>query len=113
MPNGAITTSSQPVTRLSNSAISPLWMAATVAINLLTTGGLKDHGHGPSGPGTGGGSDNGPGGDGTPPTTGDGSQGGNSAGNHGPRDRDFADRKDLWWPPHPDQQGRDGRLNDH
>ena len=24
-----------------------------------------------------------------------------------------ADREDLWWPPHAQQQSRDGRLNDH
>jgi hypothetical protein len=29
------------------------------------------------------------------------------------RERDMADRKDLWWPPHTQGSYRDERLNDH
>lgn len=29
------------------------------------------------------------------------------------RERDMADRKDLWWPPHYQSYNPDGRLNDH
>jgi len=61
------------------------------------------------GSGTGGGS-----------SAGGGSQGGSGTGAGGgsttnptPRERDMADRKDLWWPPQPQRQSRDGRLNDH
>jgi len=35
------------------------------------------------------------------------------AGNGHPRNRDMADRKDLWWPPHYQGYDPDGRLNDH
>jgi hypothetical protein len=48
-----------------------------------------------------------------------GSQTGNAAGvnaasgSRQSRERDMADRKDLWWPPHNQSYNPDGRLNDH
>jgi len=85
--------------------------AATVMAMITTTGGGGSH-HGSGSPG---GSSNSGGSNGsTGATSGSGSQGSSSASGGGhSRDRDTADRKDLWWPPHPEQQSDSGRLNDH
>jgi len=61
------------------------------------------------GSGTGGGSSAGSGSQGGSGT----SAGGGSTASPTPRERDMADRKDLWWPPQPQRQSSDGRLNDH
>lgn len=44
---------------------------------------------------------------------GSGSQGGQATPTGQPRERDMADRKDLWWPQHTEGSYRDGRLHDH
>lgn len=94
--------------------------AATVLAMISTTGGGSHHGGGNPGgssnPGGLTGSTGGTGSNGSTGSTasGSGSQGSSSSTGSGhSRDRETADRKDLWWPPHPEQQSDSGRLNDH
>jgi len=80
----------------------PLTGAAAVAV-MATIGTKGGHGHGGSG-GSNGGS---PGGGTNAP------QSEAPPSSVRPRERDMADRKDLWWPPHHQSYNPDGRLNDH
>lgn len=71
---------------------------------------LLNHGGGSS---NAGGSSNGTGGSaGSNGSHGSQSVSSSNAGSHS-RERDTADRKDLWWPPRAEQQSDSGRLNDH
>jgi len=83
--------------------------AASIMAMISASGG---HSSG-SGKGSGG-STSGNSGNGSAGADGAGSNSGSAtAGGGTPRERDMADRKDLWWPPQPQRQSRDGRLNDH
>jgi hypothetical protein len=89
----------------------PLTGAAAAAA-MVMFGGSSNNGSGASSNGSGTGGSNG-----SHSSSGagnGGSQGSRGASaNSNSHERDMADRKDLWWPPHAEQQSRDGRLNDH